>query len=71
MKFPTIEQVNNATKLELAQWVAGLPDNISWEQEPVMDHILFRFYTELDGWTPELKKAVNAGTRFNAVMHLN
>lgn len=72
MKFPKIEEVDAANKLQLAKWIVGLGDmRDELPATPIEDRIYFRFYIELNGWTPKLKKDVGAGAEFDAVMHLN
>jgi len=72
MKFPMMEEVNNASKLQLAKWIVGLGElRDELPATAVEDRMYFRFYIELNGWTPKLKKEARAGAEFDATMQLS
>ena len=70
MKYPTIEQVKEADRVQLGTWYRFLPspgwDHVGCEDFPdalqreagVMDMICERLEI-MGGWTPELSKEVN------------
>lgn len=55
--FPTIEQVEKASREQLARWFSFLPAGDTPEQEKIMDRINQRF-KKLGGMTPELEKKI-------------
>jgi hypothetical protein len=55
--FPTMEQVEQAGKEQLARWYRFLPSGDTGEQQEVQDRIAVRF-KELGGMTPELSKKI-------------
>lgn len=73
MKYPTEDQVNIATKIQLGTWLRFLPspgitllhitdlqkfEEESEKQLDIINLIYYKFYTELGGWTPELSKTI-------------
>ena len=56
MKFPTLDEVEQADLEQLARWWRFLPP-ITEKQRTVMD-VLVRRFRDLGGWTPELSKRV-------------
>lgn len=63
MTYPTKEEVERASKEQLAQWYRFLPspgqNNIEKidSEEEILNSILHRF-SKLGGWTPSLSKKV-------------
>ena len=55
--FPTMEQVEKATREQLARWYRFLPSGDTKEQQKIQDRIAERF-KELGGMTPELSKKI-------------
>jgi hypothetical protein len=55
--FPTMEQVEHATKEQLARWFRFLPSGDTEEQQHIQDRIGERF-KELGGMTPDLSKKI-------------
>jgi len=55
--FPTMEQVEKASKEQLARWFSHLPAGNTPEQKKIMKRIDERF-KKLGGMTPELEKKV-------------
>jgi len=53
--FPTLEQVEQASREQLARWFSFLPAGETPEQKKIMDRINQRF-KKLGGMTPELEK---------------
>jgi hypothetical protein len=58
--FPTLEQVERASREELAQWYRFLPLGDTTEQKKVMDRIEERF-KEKGGMSPALSKKIGYG----------
>lgn len=74
LKYPTIEQVETASHMQLANWYRHLPSpgmcavdrpedfyDILEKEAAVMDFICERFKV-LGGMTPEISKAIGWGT---------
>lgn len=57
MKYPTIEEVDNAARGQLAIWYRYLPIGRN-EQELEIVKIITKRLNESGGWTPELSKRV-------------
>ena len=71
MDYPTIEEVNNASRIQICTWYRHLQtpgDNLTYsdteeyknkvsDQRHVMDLICVKF-KEVDGFTPEISKSV-------------
>ncbi len=55
--FPTMAEVDKASRDELAKWYRFLPSGDTGEQQRVQDRIAERF-KELGGMTPELSKKI-------------
>jgi hypothetical protein len=55
--FPTMAEVENASREELAKWYRFLPSGDTKEQQRVQDRIAERF-KQLGGMTPELSKKI-------------
>ena len=55
--FPTMDQVEKASREELAKWYRFLPSGDTKEQLRVQDRIAERF-KQLGGMTPELSKKI-------------
>jgi hypothetical protein len=55
--FPTVKEVQSATKEQLARWFRFLPSGDTTEQQKVMALIQKRF-KELGGMTPALSKKI-------------
>jgi len=55
--FPTMAEVDKASRDELAKWYRFLPSGGTGEQQRVQDRIAERF-KELGGMTPELSKKI-------------
>jgi len=55
--FPTMKQVEEADKQQLARWYRFLPSGDTGEQQKIQDHIAERF-KELGGMTSELSKHI-------------
>jgi hypothetical protein len=55
--FPTIKEVKNASKEQLARWYRFLPSGDTAEQQKVIELIRKRF-KELGGMTPALSKKI-------------
>jgi hypothetical protein len=53
--FPTMKQVEEASREQLARWYRFLPSGDTAEQQKIQDRIGERF-KELGGMTPELSK---------------
>jgi hypothetical protein len=62
MKYPTINEVENADRVQLARWWRFLPLAghclIKEDQEiATMNYIMYRF-NEMGGFTPEISKQI-------------
>lgn len=57
MNYPTIEEVDNASKEQLARWYRYLPIGTTLEHLEIVNRVCDRF-KESGGWTPELSKTV-------------
>jgi hypothetical protein len=55
--FPTMQQVEEASKEQLARWYRFLPSGDTGEQQKIQDRIAARF-KELGGMNPELSKHI-------------
>jgi len=55
--FPTLQDVEKASREQLAQWFSHLPAGETAPQKKIMDRINERF-KKLGGMTPELEKKV-------------
>jgi len=55
--FPTIEEVENADKEQLARWYRFLPSGETEADQKIMKRIAERF-DKLGGMTPELSKKI-------------
>jgi hypothetical protein len=55
--FPTIEEVERATKEQLARWYRFLPSGETAGDQKIMKRIAERFQ-KLGGMTPELSKRI-------------
>jgi hypothetical protein len=55
--FPTMIEVEQASREELAKWYRFLPSGDTEEQQRVQDRIAARF-KDLGGMTPELSKRI-------------
>lgn len=55
--FPTMDQVEKASREQLAKWYRFLPSGDTKEQQRVQDRIAERF-KQLGGMTPELSKKI-------------
>jgi hypothetical protein len=55
--FPTMDQVEKASREQLAKWYRFLPSGQTKEQQQIMDRIAERF-KQLGGTTPELSKKI-------------
>lgn len=60
MKCPTMEEVEKADKLQLAEWYRHIPIGRNEQELAVVNRVCERF-NELGGWTPELSKQVGWG----------
>ena len=58
--FPTLEQVESASREQLARWYRFLPSGTTLEQQKIMNRIAKRFEL-LGGMTPELSKKIGLG----------
>jgi len=56
-KYPTIDEVNQASRLEICAWYRFLPSPKSKEEIQIIDRVCIRF-SELGGFTPEISKAI-------------
>jgi hypothetical protein len=59
LDFPTMEQVEKATREDLARWYRFLLPN-GKEQQAILDKITDRF-KKLGGMTPEISKRIGHG----------
>jgi hypothetical protein len=59
LDFPTIEQVEKATREDLARWYRFLLPNDK-EQQAILDKIADRF-KKLGGMTPEISRRIGHG----------
>jgi len=57
MKFPTIEQVNNADREQICRWHRFLPTADNDPDAEVQKRLWERF-NEVGGFTPELSKRI-------------
>jgi len=57
MKRPTIEEVDNASREQLAIWYRYLPIGKNEQELEIVNRVCERF-NESGGWTPELSKRV-------------
>jgi len=57
MEFPTIAEVNVASRIEICRWHRFLPSAINEKDRAVQDRIHER-YEEVGGFTPEISKAI-------------
>ena len=57
MKYPTIEEVDNASREQLAIWFRYLPIGRNEQELEIVNRITERF-NESGGWTPKLSKRV-------------
>jgi hypothetical protein len=55
--FPTMPEVEKASREQLAKWYRFLPSGDSKEQQRVLDRVAERF-KETGGMTPELSKKI-------------
>ncbi len=55
--FPTMTQVETASREQLAKWYRFLPSGDTQEQQKIQDLIAARF-KELGGMSPELSKKI-------------
>jgi hypothetical protein len=55
--FPTMDQVEKASRERLAKWYRFLPSGQTKEQQQIMDRIAERF-KQPGGMTPELSKKI-------------
>jgi hypothetical protein len=55
--FPTLTQVETASREQLAKWYRFLPSGDTQEQQSIQDRIAARF-KELGGMNPELSKKI-------------
>lgn len=60
MKYPTMEEVERADRLQLARWYRFLPSPQGRGRIKIIDRICERF-EELGGMTPEISKAIGWG----------
>ena len=59
LKYPTLEQVNATSYIQLAEWYRFLPSPKN-EDLAILNRICERF-KELGGMTPEISKAIGWG----------
>jgi len=57
MNYPTKEEVQGATREQLARWVRFLPSPMNDEQARIMNYLCERFGA-MGGMTPELSKKI-------------
>jgi hypothetical protein len=57
MKYPIIEQVNAADRLQICEWYRFLSSPIDKEQLAILDAIVIKF-KEFHGFTPAISKAI-------------
>ena len=57
MTFPTMQEVESASRKQLARWYRFLPAGVTESQKPIMDRLVERF-DEAGGFTPALSKAI-------------
>jgi hypothetical protein len=55
--FPTMTQVETASRQQLAKWYRFLPSGDTQEQQKIQDRIAERF-KDLGGMSPELSKKI-------------
>lgn len=58
--FPTMEQVEKASKIQLARWYRFLASGQTKQQQKIMDRIAERF-TAMGGMTAALSDAIGFG----------
>lgn len=58
--FPTMEQVEKASKIQLARWYRFLASGQTKQQREIMDRIAARF-TAMGGMTPALSDEIGFG----------
>jgi hypothetical protein len=58
--IPTLDQVESATREQLARWYRFLPSGGTPAQQKALDRIVERF-EELGGMTPQLSKKIGFG----------
>lgn len=72
MNYPTLEEVEKASKIQLGKWVRFLKspgmsavesgsDNVEpvrIKEAAIMDKVMSRFYSEMGGWDPATSKAL-------------
>jgi len=74
MKYPTIDGVNSANKIQLAEWVRFLPSpgssaigNKNFEEimdkEVVVLNLIIKQFNEKGGMTPAISKAIGLNKR--------
>lgn len=69
--FPTMDQVEKASREQLAKWYRFLPSGDTNEQQRVQDRIAERF-RQLGGMTPELsKRSVFSGSFATVCYHFS
>ena len=73
MSYPTMEQVEAASRFQLGNWTRFLPspglnaagrddfDDVLQHESTILNRIIVRFYDELGGWNPQLSKQVGWG----------
>lgn len=57
MKYPTLMEVELASRIQLARWVRHLASPVNPSETLILDTILNRF-EDMGGWTPAISKAV-------------
>lgn len=60
IEFPTLDQVEQASREQLARWYRFLPSAIHPEKQQVQARIFERFHA-LGGMTPEISKRIGWG----------
>lgn len=59
-KYPSLDQVESASRFQVCAWYRFLPNPTSKEQIEILDRIIVRFQ-KLGGFTPEISKALGHG----------
>ncbi len=57
MDYPTLEQVEQADRMQICRWYRFLPSPVFPDEEEVMGSICRKF-KEFGGFTPDISKAI-------------
>lgn len=57
MKYPTLQEVNNADKIQICKWYRFLPSATNIVENTIL-HVIFTKYRNFGGMTPEISKQI-------------